>query len=218
MRVILLTLAAATMLAGCGQDEKAELNKMDKALTSKAGADPALTAALEDQIMVDPALSGQANGDSVRPANEPFQAPIPAEGDSPAASQSLGDLAAEQAEFARNRFNGCPLDVEYSVDWSNRLPSDLPLPRQARVTEAAGADAEGCKLRAVSFTINAPVASVVRYYQSVAQKGGFTNGVKNERAGKMVSGTRAADGASFYVIVQPAGNGSSADLVVNNGR
>ena len=39
---------------------------------------PALAEALQDQIMVDPTLGGQANGDSVRPPGRPYASPMPA--------------------------------------------------------------------------------------------------------------------------------------------
>ena len=134
--------AAALALSACGgpADDKASLEKLDTKLGGKGDVDPALTAALEDQIMVDPTLSGQANEDSIRPPTEPQSAPIPAarEGDD---VQTLGGLATDQAITAsKDRFTGCSLDVQYSAEWANRLPSDLPLYPQARVAECWARD------------------------------------------------------------------------------
>ena len=44
------------------------------------GTDPALSSALQDQIMVDPALGQQANGDTVRPPSQPYSGGVPADG------------------------------------------------------------------------------------------------------------------------------------------
>ncbi len=220
----LMLLALALPLAACGGGSS--LNEMDAKLTGKGDADPALTAALEDQIMVDPTLSGQANDDAIRPTAEPYQAPVPAgEGrpaPTPAAAsnpgQTLGSLAAQQAGMEKDAFNGCGLNVRYSMDYAARLPADLPLPSTARVTEAAGSDDNGCRLRAVSHSISAPMAAVANHYTNVAARAGYRISTSAEGQGRMVSGKRASDGGAFYVILNPEGTGTSADLVVNNGR
>jgi hypothetical protein len=219
MRVLLLICAASLALTACGGNDKADLEKLDSKLGGKPNADPALTAALEDQIMVDPALTQQANEDTIRPTNEPYQAPMPAEANpAPAApaSQTLGSLAAEQAQISKVQFNGCSLDVQYSMDWANRLSAELPLYPKARVSEAAGSDNGKCKLRAVTFTAAAAPRAMVDYYLSIAKRAGFNAHNSVEGSGNMVSGTRS-DGAAFYVVLQPTEGGSSADLVVNRG-
>ncbi|NWN23190.1 hypothetical protein GY661_25415, partial [Escherichia coli] len=40
-------------------------------------ADPALASALQDQIMVDPQLGRQANGDAIRPPGQPYSGAVP---------------------------------------------------------------------------------------------------------------------------------------------
>ena len=79
--IALITLALA--LGACeGRDSTAKkLDTLDKELVGgndAAGTDPALTAALEDQIMVDPALAGQANG-TRRPTPGAITMPVPPE-------------------------------------------------------------------------------------------------------------------------------------------
>jgi hypothetical protein len=219
---VLAALSAATLLlGGCGSGtDKAELDKIDAKLGGKTGADPALSAALEDQIMVDPNLSGQANEDSIRPTNEPFAAPIPADpsGTGDAAEQTLGTLAEQQARVAKDKFNGCSLDVKYSVDFANRLPLELPLPQQARVAEAAGSDTEACRLRAVTYATTSAPTALISYYLTTARKAGYNVVQTREGSEALVSGTRDRDGAAFYAILQPAGSGTSVDLVANKGR
>lgn len=219
----LLTLAAGLLLAlplvACGGD-KAELDQLDTKIGGKGDADPALTAALEDQIMVDPSLSGQANDDAIRPAAEPMQTPIPhGEGGSTAIpGQTLGGLAAEQAEISKDSFNGCALGVKYSMDYAAKLPADFPLYPKAQVNEAAGSDDNDCHLRAVTHSAPASIKELATHYAGAAARAGYRVASKAEGNGLMVSGKRAADGGAFYVILTPVSGGSTADLVINNGR
>jgi hypothetical protein len=208
--------ALSLSLSACGGGEKAELDQLDTKLGAKVDADPALTAALEGQIMVDPELAGQANEDSIRGPNQPFQAPIP-QGEGGAGGQTLGALAAQQANAAQAKFTGCSLDVNYSFQWSNRLPAELPLPAKAKVVEAAGSDRQGCALRVVSYSAPLEPRALTSYYLGLARRGGYVPANAVDGKGTMVSGTRASDGAAFYAIVQPANGGASVDVVTNRG-
>lgn len=63
-------LLAALLLVACAEAENpADFNKGD--------IDPALAAALEDQILIDPTLSQQANEDAIRPPDRPVQILVP---------------------------------------------------------------------------------------------------------------------------------------------
>ena len=220
---MIATISAAWLLTGCGAgaSDKAELDKLDAKLGGKTGADPALSAALEDQIMVDPKLASQSNEDSIRPPAEPFQAPVPLDPNAPdatGAGQTLGSLAEQQARLSKDKFNGCVLDVKYSMEFANRLPGDLPLYPRARVVEAAGSDAANCRLRAVTYSTTAAPKAMIDYYLTIARRAGFTASHSGEGGEELVNGTRNRDDAAFYAIIQPAGAGSSVDLVANNGR
>lgn len=221
VRSLAVSAALALMLSACGGgDDKAELDKLDQKLGGKGNADPALTAALEDQIMVDPDLKGQANRHAVRPADQPYQAQVPPEEGSKtgAPGETLGTLAARQAQIAKDKFNGCSLDVNYSMQWANRLPADLPLPEKARVSEAAGSDHDGCSLRAVSYAAVQKPGAVAGYYLALARKAGYRADNIAEGQGMMVSGWRPGDGAAFYAILKPTDAGTEIDLVSNRGR
>jgi hypothetical protein len=220
---IIATIPAVLLLVGCGSsaNDKAELDKIDAKLGGKAGADPALSAALEDQIMVDPKLASQSNEDSIRPPNEPFQSTVPLDPNAPdgaGTNQTLGSLAEQQARLSKDKFNGCVLDVKYSIDFANRLPGDLPLYPRARVVEAAGSDATNCRLRAVTYTTSATPKAMIDFYLTTARRAGYTASHNSEGSEELVSGTRDRDGGAFYSIIQSAGAGSSVDLVVNNGK
>lgn len=220
---MMATISAALLLAGCGgkASDTAELDKIDAKLGGKTGSDPALSVALEEPIMVDPNLTSQANEDSIRPPAEPFQAPVPLDPNAPAAgsaSATLGSFAEQQARLSKDQFNGCALDVQYSMDFANRLPLDLPIHPRGRLIEAAGSDAPGCRLRAVTYSASLPPKTIVDYFLTTARTAGYGATQAREGNETLVSGTRAKDRAAFYAIIQPVGAGSTVDMVVNNGR
>jgi hypothetical protein len=75
-------LAAALSLGACqAAEDEAELASLDNQIAGNE-ADPALTSALEDQIMVDPNLAQQSNRNAIRPPETPTQAqyPLPQQG------------------------------------------------------------------------------------------------------------------------------------------
>jgi hypothetical protein len=61
-----LALAGLVALAACGGGATNNLAALDNSLAGN-DADPALTSALEDQIMVDPTLAQQAHPNQARP-------------------------------------------------------------------------------------------------------------------------------------------------------
>lgn len=207
---VLLLLMTACGSTGDGND----LDAIDNRMGGKGDADPALTSALEDQIMIDPTLSQQANEDAIRPPDRPADLLVPKLGGvEPPALPTLGSAMGNPASIPQ--FNGCSMDVRYSFTWATRLPAELSLPAKARVSEAAGSDRPACALRAVSFTLPVPPREAASYYRGVATRGGYTVQAAGEDL--TVSGVRAKDGAAFYAIIQPAKGGVSVDLVSNRG-
>jgi hypothetical protein len=210
-------------LAGCGgadTKDKAALDQIDKRLADNGNADPAARRALQDQIMVDPNLTQQANQHAIRPTDAPFDAPMPPEAQGPASKpgETLGTRAAAQAGAAKDRFAGCALEVSYSFQYANRLPADLPIYPKAHVSEAAGSDNANCQLRAVTYASVASPRALVDYHLALAKKAGYAATSGPGDGGTLVSATRNSDGAAFYVTIKPEGSGASADLVSNRGR
>jgi len=251
------TLTAALLvigLSGCGNDEPArDLNALDAELTDAAAGnarDPAMMAALQDQIMVDPALAAQSNTDAVRPPSQPYSGALPADGiaassktggglaasgtsekltPTPAAkgacpqcsvareSLTLGALAARQTSRPA-RSASCTGSLSYSARWATRLPGDVPLYPDARVTEAAGNDARGCQMRAVSFATSAPLQRVLDYYYTRTTKAGFSAEHQADASKHVLAGTRARDDGAFAIfLTSRRDGGTDVDIVANRG-
>nr|WP_277998577.1 hypothetical protein [Sphingomonas liriopis] len=227
------------MLAACSKQPAAQqdLDGLDKELTAGIAGnqrDPALTAALHDQIMVDPALTQSANANVVRPPSRPDPLSIPpdvsagrpdgvtaadlkptpaARGDCPACRKAqgaltLGELAARQAPATAA---ACAQAVSYSAGWATRLPADVPLYPDARVREAAGNDA--CGLRVVSFASGAPVGRILDWYNARVTRAGYSAEHQASGAEHMLGGTRG-DAAYLVHVTPDLAGGSAVDLLV----
>ena len=237
--VLALPLAACSGSADGNSVEAldAELNDGNAQSTT---ADPALTSALRDQIMVDPDLAGQSNRDAIRPPSQPYAAPVPTAKGAPIASDvrvseatktapaarapcpdcaaqrdamTLGGLAARQRD---RRTAACAANVSYSTRWALRLPADLPLYPDAHVVEAAGNADQGCATRIVSFTSRAPVQSVIDWYYTRATNAGYSADHQADGEGHVLAGTRGGD--AYALFVRKVSGGTQMELVVNNGR
>ena len=212
---------------------------------SAAARDPALMSALHDQIMVDPTLAQQANNDAVRPPAQPYSGAVPPDGiaaapsgtgtgsatsealkkaPAPAAScpqctakhesLTLGALAARQKD---KRTSNCAGSMRYSARWAGRLPADLPLYPDARVSEAAGSDQGGCAMRAVSFASSAPLQTVLDWYYTRASKAGYSAEHQADGGEHVLGGTRG-DAAFALFLTSRADGGTDVDLLANNGN
>ena len=226
-------------LAACGKasDAPTDVDALDRELTAANGpaaADPAIAQALHDQIMVDPGLQQQSNANAIRPPDRPDpgavppdlaradpvkaatlrHAPPPTTGCPQCRARSgaytLGALAAGQATG-----RGCAA-VSYSAGWANRLPADLPLYPDARITEAAGNAAGACRLRAVSFASGAGAGKLIDWYFTRATAAGYTAEHQADGAMQVLGGTRGGDAFVIWVTPRPGG-GSDVDLMTNAG-
>jgi hypothetical protein len=228
-----LALAACSSNSGNDGDESASAN----------GVDPALASALQSQIMVDPALGQQSNGDTVRPPGQPYSGGVPADGvaaggavkdgelmHAPAPvtadknckacaaareSTTLTGLAARQGDA---RTAGCAANLQYSAAWANRLPPDLPLYPPAHVSDAAGAETGQCALRVVSFSSPQPMQTMIDWYYTKAVRAGYTAEHQVDGDQHILGGTRDRDSGAYvlFMTARPDG-GTEIDLVANNG-
>ena len=212
--------AGLLALAACGRGDQNNLAEMDNSLIGN-GADPALTSALEDQILVDPNLVQQTHPNTVRPPETPVQAQYPADG---TGGNAGGGGAAGQVRQAAGSGNagGAPIpsacggNFAYGNEWASRLPAEFPAYPGGRVTEAAGSDRGDCHMRVVTFTTSDPYNRVLEHYRSLADRAGFSAEQQTRGGDQVLGGTRGE--AAYYLIVTPIQSGSDVALIVNNGR
>lgn len=228
-------------LAACGKGDKdASLAALDAQLTNNA-ADPALKGALADPIVVDPQLVGQSNRNAVRPADRPangavpvltgdagaaqaeavklaggklLAAPTASEGEAMASTVTLGAVAREGAGNAK-----CAKKLNYGMEWAQRMPEPFGLFPGAQLTEAAGAQVDGCTLRAASFVTPAPRQGVMDYYYTLARRAGYNGEHKILGGDHVLGGTRGSDGSAYFILFTDAPGGkTSVDIIADNGR
>jgi hypothetical protein len=219
-------LGAALSLGACG-DNSSELANIDNQIVGN-DADPALTSALEDQIMVDPALSQQSNRNAVRPPETPTQAqyPLPQGGQPgarPAAVRGPGagagsssGVVAQAGGGGEVGIAGCGPDFDYNMRWARALPAALPVYPGSRITDAAGSDAANCRARVVTFTTADDWQRVLNYYTGRAARAGYTAEHQRREGDHILAGTNSGAGA-FFLIITPAGNGSEVALIAKQG-
>ncbi|WP_019515786.1 hypothetical protein [Sphingomonas sp. Mn802worker] len=252
MTRFLLSALLVLALAGCGDQtpEQSAAPGPAAAVTStaasSAAADPALTAALRDQIMVDPSLVQQANADTVRPPTQPQSGALPPVDIAAAAHAQPAALAASPGEALRSapaatgecrqcaiarrsltlgalaeaqggRTGQCAANVDYSAGWANRLPREVPLYPDARVTEAAGADGQGCALRVVSFSSAAPMQRLLDWYYTKSGDAGYTAQHQADGAEHVLAGNRRGGGSFLALMRARQDGGTDVDLMADGG-
>jgi hypothetical protein len=232
------TLAFGLMLTACSGD--------DDAVSDKAQMDPGLEGALGDQIMVDPDLAGQNEGNAALTAGNRSGA-LPELVRSPEASAAAreeaarmvggadamksapspqdmagaGDpanvlTAAARAAAAPGTDANCADKAQYTMKWAARLPRAFPVYPRGAVQEAAGTDEGACALRVVNFLTPVPRGEVVDFYYTRAVANGFA--VQNTADGSdiVLGGKKGAASFVLYARELPGG-GTEADLITSGG-
>ncbi len=207
-RAALLAAAALSMNA-CRQSEDSELAKLDNQIAGNE-ADPALTGALEDQILVDPTLTQQSNRNAVRPPDRPAQAQYPAGGGQPKAG------ATGQPQTAAVNSGGCASGkFDYNPEWARRLPPDLSIYPGGKLTEAAANNQGSCRMRVVTFTSADPAERVLDWYRGRVQGAGYSAEQQRREGDHILAGANEQKGGAYYLIVTPKGAGSEVALIAN---
>jgi len=177
--------------------------------------DPAVTSAIEDEILVDPNLVQQANPKGVRHPERPLQAPYPA-GDFVRAGAGATDGSAAAADPDGPLVAPCGAPFQYGAEWAERLPADFPPYPGGRVTEAAGADAGACQARVVTFATDHRWQQVIEWYRGVAMRAGYDAEHEAQGSDQVLGGVKGEN--AYLVIVTPEQNGSKVAVIVNTGR
>jgi hypothetical protein len=215
-----LTAVSATLaLASCGGGGQAS----DQLAAFET--DPALTAALEDQILTDPELAQQSNRLSVRPPELPFRAEYPADAGAPTVHRAslsaqpgcttCGGGVPEPAPGPSGTCGGA--EFRYGMEWAQRLPGAFPPYPGGRVTEAAGQDRGQCRVRVVTFRTGDPYQRVLEWYRQRAVSSGFSAEHQVRGTDHVLGGVNQGTNGAFYLIVTPLEGGSEVALIVNNG-
>lgn len=241
--VMLVLLTGA--LGACGKGEKdASLAALDAQLTNNA-VDPALKGALADQIVVDPKLVGQSNRNAVRTADQPasgavpvlsgdaakaqaeavriaggklLTTPAPTPGEAMASTVTLGALAREQAQRGGGNAD-CSKQLAYGMQWASRMPEPFTLYPGGQLTEAAGAEKNGCTLRAASFVAPVPKQGVIDFYYTQARRAGFNVEHKILGGDDVLGGTRKDDGSAYFIVFTDAAGGrTNVDIIADHGK
>src|SRR3954469_23943813 len=211
----LTALAAALALAACNRGGKEE-NLADMG----NDADPALTSALNDQILVDDNLSAQSNKNAARPSSTPAQAQYPARDASASAPTGApGAPGATTAAAQLRQGKGCTsgANFDYNMGWARRLSPTFPVYPGGKVTEAAANNGSGCSLRVVSFTTGDDWQRVLDWYHTRAVRSGYSSEHQLRDGDHVLGGVNERDKGAFYLIVTPKPYGSEVALIANNG-
>ena len=202
--LLLSALAATLALAACnrggGEENLADLGN---------DADPALTSALNDQILVDPNLANQSNRTAARAPATPSQAQYPTRQGEPGAAAAVGEGAKGCADAAR---------FDYNMNWARRLAPNFPIYPGGKVTDAAANNQSGCSTRAVTFTTADNWQRVLDWYHTRAVRAGYSSEHQLRDGDHVLAGANDKDNGAFYLIVTPKPNGSEVALIANNGR
>ncbi len=194
------SLLATLALAACSAPQSAD--------DRSNATDPAVADAMAGPIMTDMAMGGAAAPDALRPGNQPPSLPVPID-----ARLDMGD-AAPLGEVVRLRmreaaFAGCAPAIAYSALWSLKLPKPFDLPKDARLSEAAGSDRAGCGLRIVRIALPGAPDKVLGDYDALAKGAGFAA----TKAGATLTGVRAKDGAALWINAVASKDGTRVDLI-----
>ncbi|MGP1352962.1 MAG: hypothetical protein ACTS1Z_06535 [Parasphingopyxis sp.] len=240
--------ALSLALGACGTGEQAETDAdaMDEALLGEAdNSDPALTTALEDQIMVDQDLAGQSNANAALPGDAVSGAPIPETlhtvSDAQAAIDARRLLSAPEPTVGRERdgrsagrgettlgrmadsqaadLDVCDGTVEYGMAWASSLPPEFNPYPGSEVVEAAGFNQSGCRMRVVSFRSSADMDRLIDWYYTRAIRAGYSSEHQLRHNNNVLGGFRERDEGAYYIIFAPRrGGGTAVDVVTSAGR
>ncbi|HEY0130084.1 MAG TPA: hypothetical protein VGB57_01675 [Allosphingosinicella sp.] len=206
----LTALGAALALAACDRGG-GESNLADLA----NDADPAVTSALNDQILVDENLATQSNKNAARPSPTPAAASYPAPDASPSAP---GKAASPPAALAGPKGCSDARRFDYNMAWAGKLSPNFPVYPGGKVTEAAANNSGGCSTRVVTFATAENWQRVLDWYHTRAVRAGYSSEHQVREGDHILAGSNEGDKGAFYLIVTPKPKGSEVALIANNGR
>lgn len=202
--ILVAGLAAASLLGVSAYGGRDEADQLASAVDLASGTDPAVTRALQDEILVDPELSNQSNANAVRTPGAPAQVSYPAE--SGATSAQYAALGAGAAS--------CADKLDRSARWAQRLPAALAVLPGSKVTNAAGSDTGRCAMRVVTFLTSAAPRAVLGHYRSRAAAAGYAADYQLRDGDHILTGAGAPGGGAYFLIVPPQRGGGSEVAII----
>lgn len=230
-RIAFCALLACVLAACDGERPESVLDEID----------PAVIAAINDQILTDPDLSRQNEGNAALTGG--IDHALPLVNDSPRAIDAareearalvggrdrfgrLPPVGERQAEIplesritvtARAAYAGatqaCVRSLDRGFIWAARVPAAFPVYPRGATQEAAGSDAAGCALRAVNFRTPVPLEEVLAFYHTRALDAGFTSTLATAGDESVLRGEH--EGAFFALYARTGASGlTEADLVI----
>lgn len=231
-RSLLAGIAAVALLSGCSGSDKEG---------AKGEDDPALSGALDGEVMTDPELSGEAGaaaaaGGGVELPPEQRSPEAIAAARQEAAKKAGGTLdsvseagegsataliegaatAAQAAEQSRATSADCAAKVTYSASWANRLPDALAVYPRGAVQEAAGTDTGGCMLKVVNFVTPVGAKDVIDYYYTRVRKAGYGATYHMEGSDHVLGGNKGD--RAYVVTARKLDNGLTEVDLIDSGK
>jgi hypothetical protein len=244
---LLLSIALALPLTACGgaKSDEAAVAELDNKLIGK-GSDPAMNAAINDRILVDPDMTDSANVNTVKATDKPLTGAVPADAgyDGDASIEALNSvklmhapqptvvgaedcnncgsrraatLGSLAADQGVTRGKGtCDAKLQYGAGWATRMPAEFPVYPNGRVKEAGGVEGGICDIRVATFTTSSKMQDVVDYYYTRARKSGFSAEYQIRAGEHALGGTRDNDGGAYFITFNPAAGGGTSVDIVAN--
>ena len=176
-------------------------------------ADPAVTSALNDQILVDeqsrrPVQQAMPPGPRRLRRARPIRRRRPRRGKARARRR--------RSPRAKGCSDAAALRLQHGLGQPAR--AQLPGLSGRQVTEAAANNSGGCSTRVVTFATADDWQRVLNWYHTKAVRAGYSSEHQIRDGDHILAGANEADKGAFYLIVTPKPKGSEVALIANNGR
>jgi hypothetical protein len=212
---IALALITPFAMAACGKTatDKAAVDALDEKLTGK-GSDPAMNTALDDRILVDPAMTDSANVTVVKTADKPLNGAIPPD------NGYDGDIASsEELDSAKMLHAPNPIVIaagDCSDCGDNRAVTLGALAEDQGIKRGKGTCDAKLEYGA-GWATRMPYEFPVYPRGRVKEAGGVENGACNIRAVSFTTSAAMQDVADYY-FSRAKHSGFSADYEVRAGE
>ncbi len=212
-------MAAPFLLAACGGDTANDqaIAELDEKLTGK-GSDPAINAALDDRILVDPQLTDSANVAAVSEAAQPLNGARPADTGYEGSAASAKDLADTKIIHAPAPTVVAAEDCESCAE--NRAVTLGGLAKDEAIGRGRGGGKGTCDAKlqyGAAWATRMPAAFPVYPKGRVKEAGGVDGGICDIRVVSFVTSSPMKDIVDYY-YTRARRSGYSAEYQIRAGE